>query len=69
MIVWPMRYYVLHCIDCRASTARSPETVYCEHRVEVAGGFIEACAKAREDGYWPLHVVAADWLRGACGRS
>ena len=57
-----MRWYRLHCIDCRASTARSPETVFAEHRVEVAGGVIDAWEQARADGYWPLSVIESDWL-------
>lgn len=56
-----MRWYRLYCIDCRASTARSPETVFCEHRVEVAGGVIEAWKQAGADGYWPLEVIETDW--------
>lgn len=57
-----MRFYRLWCIDCEQSAGRSPVTVYCEHRVEVAGGFIEACTQARADGYWPLHVIESDWV-------
>ncbi len=57
-----MRWYRLYCIDCRASTARTPETIYVHHRVEVAGGVIDACAKARDDGYWPLYVLDSDWM-------
>lgn len=57
-----MRYYRLHCIDCRASTARSPETIYCEHRVVVSGGVIDAWAQSQADGYWPLYVIESDWL-------
>lgn len=57
-----MRWYRLHCIDCRASTRLSPEMVYCQQRVEVAGGVIEAWAKAQEDGYWPLYVLDSDWM-------
>lgn len=56
------RWYELHCIDCKASTADQP-IVYCEHRVEVSGGVVDAFEKARADGYWPLHVVASDWCK------
>lgn len=57
-----VRWYRLYCIDCKASTARSPETVYAHHRVEVAGGVIEAWDKAKADGYWPLYVLDTDWM-------
>lgn len=51
-----MRLYILHCIDCRASTP-GPEIVYCNHTVRVNGGIIEAWEAAKAEGYWPLYVV------------
>jgi hypothetical protein len=56
-----MRWYRLWCIDCKASLSASLETFYREHRVEVAGGVLEAWDKAKRDGYWPLHVIESDW--------
>lgn len=56
-----MRWYRLFCIDCRASVRMSPATLYCEHRVEVAGGVMDAWDQAKADGYWPLEVIATDW--------
>ena len=54
------RWYVLQCIDCKASTADEP-VVYAEHRVSVVGGVIDAFEQAKADGYWPLYVLASDW--------
>lgn len=56
-----MRWYLLRCIDCAVSIRLAPTTVWCEHKVTVSGGVIEAFAKAREDGYWPVGVIKSDW--------
>jgi hypothetical protein len=49
-------FYRLHCIDCRATREKAPETVYCEHELE-ALGVIDAWDKAKQAGYWPLSVI------------
>lgn len=56
-----MRRYRLYCIDCKATLAVAPETVWCEHVVTVLGGLPDACDKARSDGYWPVSVIESDW--------
>ena len=57
-----MRWYLFHCIDCKATQAVAPQTVYCEHRVVAHRGVFGAWAQARKDGYWPLHVIESGWV-------
>lgn len=60
-----MRWYRLHCIDCRATTAsamtRDPAPIFAEHRVVVSGGVMAAWSAAKKDGFYPLHVIDSDW--------
>lgn len=50
------RLYRLWCIDCAATLAASPGTVWCEH-VVTAMGVMDAWDIAKADGYWPVHVI------------
>jgi hypothetical protein len=57
-----MRHYRLHCIDCRASHARAPETVFDTRDFE-ADDLQSAFGAACKAGYWPLSMVASGWSK------
>lgn len=54
-----MRWYRLNCV--RLDTT-STLTCFCTI-VVCACGVGDACAKAREEGYWPTSVVTSAWTK------